>query len=199
MNKQFSNKELKEIIINLYNDNNIILEDNLKRQLQKSSKTQYIKLEKYYNEIKTKITDILLSTISSRKISTEIILPKTEIITEPIKYEIEIKELKKLNYDYLHEISDLKYKITTLKNEYKRNNKLKQTKIINDNNSQISTSDDEPNLLKDKRKFNYHEVIELSSYNIIHELKKLDIHHLKQVYNKYFSKKLHRQLSIYNK
>ena len=86
MNKQFTNKELKNIIINLYNDNNLIIEENLNNQLQKSSKTQYNKLEKYYNEIKTKITDILLSNISSRKdsIEIEIVLPTPitqEIIT----------------------------------------------------------------------------------------------------------------------
>jgi len=33
MNKQFTNKELKNLIINLYNENNILLEDNLKIQL----------------------------------------------------------------------------------------------------------------------------------------------------------------------
>jgi hypothetical protein len=33
MNKQFTNKELKTLIINLYNENNIVIEDNLKNQL----------------------------------------------------------------------------------------------------------------------------------------------------------------------
>ena len=197
MNKQFTNKELKNLIINLYNENNILLEDNLKIQLSQSSKITYIKLEKYYNEIKLKITDLLLLTISSRKISENddnIIEKKdidiqTNVINNNDIY-TEIKELKTELFNQNQVVIKLKYKISNLKLEYKKNNK----KAINDNSSS-SLSEDDDNIVVEKRKYNYQELADLSSFNIINELSKLSKHQLKQLYNKYFSNKHNRQLA----
>ena len=40
-NKEFTNQELKKMITELYNDNNILIDENLKINLSKSSKIQY--------------------------------------------------------------------------------------------------------------------------------------------------------------
>ncbi len=199
MNKQFKNKDLKKIITDLYNDNNITIDENLKIQLQKSSKTQYYKLEKYYNEIKLKITDLLLSKISSRKLSNEIIYTpiiinekkeietQTEYIEENDK-NIIIIELKTENFIQKQKLKNYKYKILCYKKELK---KLNNKKINLEINSLISSDDEQ----KEHRKIKYNQLLELSSVNIIHELNKLSRHELKSLYNKYFSNKLSRKIN----
>ena len=213
-NKEFTNQELKKLIIELYNDKNIPIDEKLKNNLSKSSKVQYKTLLKYYYEIKNNIIESLIKNkldeinIEIKEISNDIDekinekpiyieLKKTneiEIQTEDLTEENTlIINLKTENFNLKQIISNLKSKIINLKTEYKKQNKKQN---INENNSQLSTSDDD-NEIKEKRKFNYHELTELSSYNIIQELSKLNIHNLKQIYNKYYSFKHRRQLKNY--
>jgi hypothetical protein len=60
MNKQFSNQELKLIILDLYKSNYITITEELNKQLNKSSKIHYKSLEKIYLDIK----NFLLNNIS---------------------------------------------------------------------------------------------------------------------------------------
>jgi hypothetical protein len=55
--KEFTNKQLKLIIIDLYKSHNINIDDELNKQLNQSSKTQYKKLLKLYNDIKLYIEE----------------------------------------------------------------------------------------------------------------------------------------------
>ena len=194
-NKEFTNQELKKLIIELYNDKNIPIDEKLKNNLSKSSKVQYKTLLKYYYEIKNNIIESLIKNkleeinIEIKEISNDldekinekpiyIELKKTneiEIQTEDLTEENTlIINLKTENFNLKQIISNLKSKIINLKTEYKKQNKKQN---INENNSQLSTSDDDE--IKVKRKFNYHELTELSSYNLIHELSKLNLHNLK--------------------
>ena len=66
MNKQFTNKQLKNIINNLYNENNIIIDEILQKKLNQSSKTQYKTLKLHYDEIKLKIEILIKSENSSQ-------------------------------------------------------------------------------------------------------------------------------------
>ena len=183
-NKEFTNQELKKMITELYNDNNILIDENLKNNLSKSSKIQYKTLLKYYYEIKNKLDE---KNIEEKKTN------EIEIQTEEKNEENTlILELKTENFNLKQIISNLRSKIINLKTEYKKQNKKQN---INENNSQLSTSDDDE--IKEKRKFNYHELTELSSYNLIHELSILNLHNLKQIYNKYYSGKHKRQLNNY--
>jgi hypothetical protein len=55
--KQYSNKQLKLLILDLYKSHNITIDEELNKQIQISSKTQYKKLIKLYDEIKLFIED----------------------------------------------------------------------------------------------------------------------------------------------
>ena len=57
MNKEYTNKQLKALILDLYRSHNINIDDNLKKQLETSSKTQYKKLLKLYDDIKNFIEE----------------------------------------------------------------------------------------------------------------------------------------------
>jgi hypothetical protein len=55
--KEFTNKQLKLIIFDLYKSHNINLDEELNKQLNQSSKTQYKTLLKLYNDIKIYIEE----------------------------------------------------------------------------------------------------------------------------------------------
>ena len=55
--KQYTNKQLKLLILDLYKSHNITIDDELNKQLETSSKTQYKKLLKLYNDIKLYIEE----------------------------------------------------------------------------------------------------------------------------------------------
>ena len=55
--KQYTNKQLKLIILDLYKSHNITVDEELNKQLNQSSKTQYKKLLKLYYDIKLYIED----------------------------------------------------------------------------------------------------------------------------------------------
>ena len=194
-NKEFTNQELKKIITNLHINNNIPINEELKKNLSQSSRTQYKTLIKYYYDIKNSLVEEIIlnkeeETIQPTPTQTSEI-KEIDNIKEDEKSKI-ILDLRTKNFTQKCKISNYKYKILCYKKEIKRiNNK----KIIIETKSQISTSDDEE---KEYRKIKYNQLPELSSYNIIQELQKLSFHNLKQVYNKYFSNKIKRQFSINN-
>jgi hypothetical protein len=72
--KQFSNKQLKLIILDLYKSNNIPIDENLNNQIKLSSKTQYKTLFKLYNEIKLYIENNISKSSDDNK--DDIILEK---------------------------------------------------------------------------------------------------------------------------
>ena len=196
-NKEFTNQELKIIIYNLHVNNNIIINDELKKNLNQSFKIQYKKLIKYYYDIKNSLVEDI---INDKKDDDIIITPIINSIINPIINVTEndknkiINDLKTENFNQRQLICNLKNKIYNLKTEYKKNKN--KNKNNNEINSQVSSTDDEEP--KEKRKYNYQELTELSSYNIINELTKLSKHNLKQLYNKYFLNILNRQISNNN-
>ncbi len=82
-------------------------------------------------------------------------------------------------------ISNLKYKCCNYKKIIKEFNNKKENIYSSSNNS-----DDE--YYEREKRIKYEELPKLSSYNIINELKKLNRHQLKTIYNRYFSNKLSR-------
>ena len=193
MNKQFTNKQLKNIINNLYNENNIIIDEILQKKLNQSSKTQYKTLKLHYDEIKLKIEILIKSENSSQNNESspihDIIINK-EIETQTdniIDDKNEIIELRTEIFKMRQLLSDYKYKILNYK---------KLIKIKNKKSNEIILSSDDEQIKEKKREINYHRLVELSSVNIINELKLLSKHELKILYNRYFSNKLKRQLII---
>ncbi len=207
--KEFTNQELKKLINNLYFDNNIKIHDELQKIIDKSSRVHYDTLYKHYTDIKNLITerlinqsdnsndyeiidnkDIILQTkeIETQTEISDVVNPIIEIQDNinPIK---SINDLKIENFKLNQELNDYKFKYKNIKKEFKQFRKLKEIKNINYN-----SSSDEDNYIKEK-KIDYHEIPNLSSFNLIQELKKLNRHQLKQLYNKYFSQKHQRQLN----
>ncbi len=196
MNKIYTNKQLKLIILDLYKSHNITIDNELNKQLNQSSKTQYKKLLTLYNDIKTYIEDNISK--SSYEIiydnNIDVIKKEIETQTEEIKEDLiyeEYKQIKTELFQMKQIISNLKYKCCN----YKKIIKEISNKKIENTYSSSNNSDDENNNLKEHRKINYYQLTELSSQNIINELSKLSKHNLKQLYNKYFSNKHHRQLN----
>ena len=218
MSKQFSNPELKKLINDLYNENNFTINEDIKKIISKSSHVRYQTLLNHYNEIKNIIIEKLLKSENSSNSSntneyieikeieiqtnsietqTEIqietqIETYTEIIINPsIVNVIDKKDILEKNFTLNNKLKDYIYKYENLKKEFKiyRNSTNK-----NDN----TTDEEEINYEKEHRKIPYLKLTELSSINIIKELKLLSRHNLKQLYNRYFSNKINRQFSIYN-
>lgn len=194
--KQFSNKQLKLIILDLYKSHNIPIDENLNKQLSTSSKTQYKTLLKFYNDIKLFIENNISKSTEENN-TNEIVLEKKsiEIQTDDIKDDIiyeEYKQIKTELFQMKQIISNLKYKCSNYKKIIKEFNNKKENNIYSSSNN----SDDEnyDNSKKEKRNISYHQLPELSSYNIIHQLKTLSRHELKVLYNRYFSNKLNRKL-----
>ena len=202
MSKEYKNSELKVIIYNLYNENNITISDELKKLLNKSSRVHYETLYKHYNDIKSKLVEKLINNSDNNSDDYEIINIKKEIIFETNEIEIQTdtinidytnKEIKDLNQTIFRlniDLENYKFKYQNIKKEFKNFRKLKEIKNINYNNS----SSDDDIYIKEK-KLDYHQIPELSSMNLIQELKKLSKHELKSLYNKYFSNKLARKLN----
>ena len=217
MQKEFTNQHLKKLINDLYNENNISIPEELQKLINKSSRTKYNILYQHYNNIKNQlcdklinysegsddyeiidnqkieISDIVIPTSENKTIDihnpdTLIVTPKTEIITIDYTND-EIKQLKKENFKLDQQLNNLTFKYKNIKNQFKQFRKLKEIKHINYNSS--SSSDDEY-----IKKIDYNELPNLSSINIINELKKLSRHELKQLYNRYFSNKLSRKLQL---
>ncbi len=196
--KEFTNKQLKLIIIDLYKSHNINIDDELNKQLNQSSKTQYKKLLKLYNDIKLYIEENISKSSyevindNNIEINKNTIETQTDEIKEDIIFE-DYKKIKIENFNIKQKLADYKYKILNYKKIIKELNNKKINNNINYSSS--NNSDDEyNNTIKEKRKINYNKLTELSSQNIINELSKLSKHNLKQLYNKYFSNKHHRQL-----
>ena len=193
MNKQFSNQELKLIILDLYKSNYITITEELNKQLNKSSKIHYKSLEKIYLDIKIFLLNNISQSSNDNIENIDVIKKEveiqTDIINEDTKYN-EIIELKTELFNLKKDIADYKFKILNYKKIIKE---LNNKKLDNNIYSSSNNTDDE-DYIKEKRKINYHQLPELSSYNIICELKKLNTHQLKQLYNKYFSNKLNRKL-----
>ena len=197
MEKVFTNKQLKFIILDLYKCNNIIIDDNLNKQLLLSSKTQYKTLYKLYSDIKQYIEKNISNSTTSNNENinqNDIIIDKKEIeIQTDIDIIINDKDISKELFIIKQEMNDYKFRYNNLKIEFK---KYRKSNNINNNNY---SSDDEKNIIiKEKRNINYHQLTELSSIQIINELHKLNRHQLKQLYNKYFSNKLNRKLQATN-
>ena len=194
MNKEFTNKQLKHLILDLYKSHNINIDEDLNKQLNQSSKTQYKKLLKLYSDIKSYIEENISKSSyeiindNNIDIKTNNIETQTDDIKEDLIYE-DYKKIKIENFNIKQKLADYKYKILN----YKKIIKDLNNKKIN-NYSSSNNTDDEDNYIKEKRKIPYHQLVELSSHNIINELSKLSKHNLKQLYNKYFSTKHHRQL-----
>ena len=194
--REFTNIELKNLIFNLITDNHLTVDENITKIISKSSKTHYDTLYKYYNEIKNSIIENLINNKSSNENKSsndnieiieiiEIKETKEIGIQTDICYEDSIKLYKEL-FNCHQLIANQKYTISEMKKQYK----IQFKKFNNNNNSNYNSSSDDE--FKEKRTINYVELSTLSSVNIINELQKLSRHHLKQVYNKYFSSKLQR-------
>ena len=209
--KEFSNPELKKLIFNLITENNLIVDDIILNAISKSSKTHYDTLLKYYNDIKYSIIENIINSNSKSSDDNIFEIKEIEIFTENnnlelsniqnelSKIKIELSETKTDLYHSKHLIANYQFKISELKKNYKLNikkNKMYNSISTNDNSNTNNSSDDE--FKKEHRTINYQELTELSSINIINQLKLLSRHELKQLYNKYFSKKLERKLDIYN-
>ena len=226
MIKKYTNQEYKKLITELHVNYNISMDEELKKQLSKSSKIRYDTLDKYYKELGSKIEELIISENSSTndnketkvikeiEIQTKEIEIQTEIfdiINYPITVNIEIDNIRKENYDLEQELNEKNKQILNLSTElftikqtlnnyiYKLSCYKSELKKIK-NNKQIDShiqysSDEENNLNKQKRKIPYDQLPELSSTNLIQELKLLSKHQLKQLYNKYFSSKHQRQLN----
>ena len=195
--KEFTNKQLKLLILDLYKSHNITIDVELNKQLNQSSKTQYKKLLKLYNDIKTYIEENISKSSyevinDNIEIKTNNIETQTEEIKEDIIYE-DYKKIKIENFNIKQKLADYKYKILNYKKIIKELNNKKINNNINYSSS--NNTDDEDNNIREKRKIPYYQLPELSSQNIINELSKLSKHNLKQLYNKYFSSKHQRQLN----
>jgi hypothetical protein len=94
--KQFTNKQLKALITDLYKSHNILIDENLNKQLSTSSKTQYKTLLKLYNDIKLYIENNISK--STEDNNNDIILEKKEIEiqTDDIKEDLIYQEYKEL-------------------------------------------------------------------------------------------------------
>ena len=198
--KEFSNQQLKKLIIDLYTSNNINIDEDINKCLAVSSKTNYKKLIKLYDDIKnyiienmsTMTTSIKSNSSSSSKEKEDNI----EILPINIKEEdknlyIENKQLKTELFNINQSQNNYKFKICNYKKIITElNNKIK---LLSNNNNNI---DDEYIIIdnKEKRNIKYTKLKELSSKNIIFELNKLSTHELKILYNRYFNNKLTRQL-----
>ena len=197
MNKQFSNQELKKIIIDLYTSNNINIDDDINKCLSVSSKTNYKRLIILYDDIKKYIVENM--SIISIKTNSSSSSKDKDYIIENLTFEnkeqdkdlqIENKQLKTELFNINQLVNNYKFKITNYK------------KIIADLNIKLKSSnnntDEDNNIIDDKnlkiRNIKYTQLKELSSKNIIFELNKLSTHELKILYNRYFNNKLTRQL-----
>lgn len=196
MNKEYSNKQLKLIIIDLYKSHNIIIDDDLNKCLNLSSKTNYNKLKKIYDNIKIFIIENMstsTTSTTSQENNNNNLPPifKEQQDNNNILYD-EIKQLKKDNFNLIQSQNNYKFKICNYKkiigelnnkiNCLNSNNKIDDEYIIIDNN-------------KERRNIKYTKLKELSSTNLINELSKLSTHELKILYNRYFNNKLTRQLN----
>jgi hypothetical protein len=98
MNKIYTNKQLKLIILDLYKSHNITIDNELNKQLNQSSKTQYKKLLTLYNDIKTYIEDNISK--SSYEIiydnNIDVIKKEIETQTEEIKEDLIYEEYKQI-------------------------------------------------------------------------------------------------------
>ena len=204
--KEFSNPELKQLIINLHDENNLTMDDNLKKLLSKSSRIQYKSLYSIYTNTKNTLTEKLINNKSSSNSSD----CDNEILThEPIIIikEIEIQNItKQIDEDLNDEIKKLKTELFNNKQllanyKYKNLNYKKLIKELikkntNINEDNISSNDDEiEDTNNEKRKIKYSKLVELSSFNLSQELLKLSKHELKVLYNRYFSSKLKRHFN----
>ena len=101
--KQYTNKQLKHLILDLYKSNNINIDDELHKQLNQSSKTQYKTLLKLYNDIKKYIEENISKSSSSFEIITdtniEINKKEIETQTEDIKEDIIYEDYKKIKIE----------------------------------------------------------------------------------------------------
>ena len=191
--KQFTNQQLKYIILDLYKLYNLTITEELNKYLNKSSKTHYNKLLIIYKDIKNYIVNNVSTTSSNDNVNDHIEIIKTEIetqtdiINEDHKQN-EIIELKTELFNLKKDLADYKFKCMNYKIEIKKINNKKF-----DISNNITSSDDET-YFKEHRKIKYTQLPELSSYNLIQELKKLSQHELKVLYNRYFSSKLTRKL-----
>ena len=194
--KQYTNQQLKYLILDLYKLYNIPLTEELNKQINKSSKTHYDKLFKIYTDIKHFIVNNI-STSSNDNINDNIEINKKEIEiqTDDIIDDINIqnKNLMTDNFNLRQIVSNLKFKCSNYKKIIKDLNNKKYSK--NTNSSNDNTDDENDNIIKEHRKVKYHQLPELSSYNIINELSKLSKHELKVLYNRYFSNKLSRLIT----
>ncbi len=101
--KQFTNKQLKHLILDLYKSHSINIDDELNKQLNQSSKTQYKTLLKLYNDIKKYIEENISKSSSSFEIITcnniEINKTNIEIQTEDIKEDVIYEDYKKIKIE----------------------------------------------------------------------------------------------------
>ena len=87
MNKQFSNQELKKLIIDLYTSNNIKIDDEINKCLLVSSKTNYKKLIKLYDDIKKYIVENMSTLSTSIKTNSSSSSKDKDLIFENITYD----------------------------------------------------------------------------------------------------------------
>ncbi len=190
MIKEHSNQQLKKIILDLYKTNNITITEELTKQLNQSSKTQYKTLEKIYLDIKNFLLNNISQSSNDNIENIDVIKKEIEIQTDIINENNEIIDLKTENFILRQKISDYNFKILNYKKIIKE---LNNKKLDNNYSSYNNTDDEENNNVEKQKRIKYEELPKLSSYNIICELKKLSKHNLKQIYNRYFSSKHQRQ------
>lgn len=191
--KNFSNKQLKLLILDLYISHNITINDNIKKQINISSKTKYYTLEKLYQDIKLYLENNISKSSSS--------ISSDEEIDNKIEIEIKI-EKDYIKEDILEDYKNIKIELFNNKQmlnklEFKCKNYKNIIKEINNKKINRKLSEDSTeNFIEheEKRLKNYNQMIEMSSYNIIKQLGKLNNHELKVLYNRYFSNKLKRKL-----
>ena len=191
--KQFTNKQLKLLILDLYISHNITINDNIKKQINISSKTKYYTLEKLYQDIKLYLENNISKSSSS--------ISSDEEIDNKIEIEIKI-EKDYIKEDILEDYKNIKIELFNNKQmlnklEFKCKNYKNIIKEINNKKINRKLSEDSTeNFIEheEKRLKNYNQMIEMSSYNIIKQLGKLNNHELKVLYNRYFSNKLKRKL-----
>lgn len=208
MEKKYTNPQLKKLINDFYIDNKIELNEETKKFICKSSRVRYENLLNHYNliqinkaqeNINDKINEKFNEIKNEIKEINEIIENKSEETISETTQKIENdafgcynkKDILMENFNLKTKCNDFKYKYENIKKEFKNFRQLKQLNI--NKNSLISSSDEET---KEHRKIPYDKLTELSSFNIINELKKLSHHQLKTIYNRYYSNKLHRKLNV---
>ena len=132
MIKKYTNQEYKKLITELHVNYNISMDEELKKQLSKSSKIRYETLDKYYKELGLKIEELIKSENSSIndnkennlikeiEIQTKEVEIQTEIfdiINYPITVNIEIDNIRKENYDLEQQLNEKNKQIYNLSTE----------------------------------------------------------------------------------